>query len=239
MEIHKPKPFHNWREFLKEYGIIVLGVLTALGLEQALESWHAHEKLKEVTSAIDAEVREGLTSAQVMANMQRCQQQQLAVLSDAVGRGDQARVRSLLAQGDIFNVVPFNNTAWTAALASDISSRFDQRQRTAYSGVYYVTDEEKRWTSDLGHSVARLAAFAQSGLSQSPAASADAVSEVAEMTATLSNMQRAAQVYQRFAEQGLGMKASQADVDAFLRKRNMVAECNAAAAAALGPGPKI
>jgi len=33
MDIHKPKPWHGWREFLKEYGIIVLGVLTALGLE--------------------------------------------------------------------------------------------------------------------------------------------------------------------------------------------------------------
>jgi hypothetical protein len=30
MDIHKPKPIHNWREFLKEYAIIVLGVLTAL-----------------------------------------------------------------------------------------------------------------------------------------------------------------------------------------------------------------
>jgi predicted alpha/beta superfamily hydrolase len=30
MEIHKPKPIHNWREFLKEYAIIVIGMLTAL-----------------------------------------------------------------------------------------------------------------------------------------------------------------------------------------------------------------
>jgi hypothetical protein len=64
-----------------------LGALSELGLEQAVESWHAHEKLKEVTSAIDSEIREGRTSAQVMANIQQCQQQQLAVLSDPVGRG--------------------------------------------------------------------------------------------------------------------------------------------------------
>ncbi len=40
MDIHKPKPFHGLREFLKEYGIIVLGVLTALFLEQAVEWLH-------------------------------------------------------------------------------------------------------------------------------------------------------------------------------------------------------
>ena len=34
MEIHKPKPIHNWRDFLKEVGTIVLGVCVALGAEQ-------------------------------------------------------------------------------------------------------------------------------------------------------------------------------------------------------------
>jgi hypothetical protein len=32
MEIHKPKPIHNWREFLKEVGIIVPGVCFAKGM---------------------------------------------------------------------------------------------------------------------------------------------------------------------------------------------------------------
>ena len=37
MDIHKPKPWHGVREFLKEYVIIVVGVLTALGGEQGAE----------------------------------------------------------------------------------------------------------------------------------------------------------------------------------------------------------
>jgi hypothetical protein len=39
MDIHKPKPWRGWREFLKEYAIIVVGVLTALAAEQGAE-WH-------------------------------------------------------------------------------------------------------------------------------------------------------------------------------------------------------
>ncbi|THD51712.1 hypothetical protein [Phenylobacterium sp.] len=38
MDIHKPKPWHSFREFLKEYGIIVLGVLTAIAFEQTVET---------------------------------------------------------------------------------------------------------------------------------------------------------------------------------------------------------
>jgi hypothetical protein len=35
MDLHKPRPWHSLREFLKEYLIIVVGVLTALGAEPA------------------------------------------------------------------------------------------------------------------------------------------------------------------------------------------------------------
>jgi len=38
MDIHKPKPWHGVREFLKEYLIIVVGVLTALAAESAVEA---------------------------------------------------------------------------------------------------------------------------------------------------------------------------------------------------------
>jgi hypothetical protein len=40
LDIHKPKPWHGWREFAKELGTIVLGVLIALGAEQGVEWLH-------------------------------------------------------------------------------------------------------------------------------------------------------------------------------------------------------
>ena len=40
MHFHLPKPLHGWREFAGEVGIIVLGVLIALGAEQLVEAAH-------------------------------------------------------------------------------------------------------------------------------------------------------------------------------------------------------
>ncbi len=40
MHFHLPKPLHGWREFVGEVGIIVLGVLIALGAEQIVVSIH-------------------------------------------------------------------------------------------------------------------------------------------------------------------------------------------------------
>ena len=47
MDVHKPKPFHGLREFLKDYAIIVIGVLTALAAEQAAEWLHWRQLVDE------------------------------------------------------------------------------------------------------------------------------------------------------------------------------------------------
>lgn len=36
MHFHLPKPLHGWREFAGEVGIVVFGVLIALGAEQVV-----------------------------------------------------------------------------------------------------------------------------------------------------------------------------------------------------------
>ena len=56
MEIHKPKPVHGWGEFLKEYAIIVLGMLTAPTLETTVENWREHRQYLESRDAIRYEI---------------------------------------------------------------------------------------------------------------------------------------------------------------------------------------
>ena len=64
MDIHKPKPWHGVREFLKEFGTIVLGVLVALGAEQAAEAAHRHGEVREARDALREEIR---TNASILA----------------------------------------------------------------------------------------------------------------------------------------------------------------------------
>jgi hypothetical protein len=56
MEIHKPKPIHNWRDFLKEVGIIVLGVSIALAAEQTVEYFHWRSEVAQARQALRAEI---------------------------------------------------------------------------------------------------------------------------------------------------------------------------------------
>jgi hypothetical protein len=57
MHIHKPKPLHGIREFLSEIGVIVAGVLIALGLEQAVESLHWSHKVEQTEVRLRADLK--------------------------------------------------------------------------------------------------------------------------------------------------------------------------------------
>ena len=63
MHIHRPKPLHGLRDVLGEIGIIVVGILIALALEQGVEALRAHQEAQETDRALQREVRTDLGEA--------------------------------------------------------------------------------------------------------------------------------------------------------------------------------
>ena len=82
MEIHKPKPSHNWREFLTEIGTIVIGILIALSLEQTVEALHERHLAHEANDAINAEIRVDLGRIATHLAMQTCNERRLDEIAD-------------------------------------------------------------------------------------------------------------------------------------------------------------
>ncbi|MEO7635831.1 MAG: hypothetical protein ABIS38_09340, partial [Sphingomicrobium sp.] len=62
MDLRLPKPIHGWRQFLGEVGIIVLGVLLALGAEQVASNIHDRDVAAETTADVSDELNDGLAS---------------------------------------------------------------------------------------------------------------------------------------------------------------------------------
>jgi len=94
---HKPSAFANWREFLKEYAIIVIGVLTALLAEQAVQSFAWRQK---VNAAID-DMRQELSVANgpqgyARLAMHACFASRLESVRRAVEQGDRPASRKLI-----------------------------------------------------------------------------------------------------------------------------------------------
>jgi hypothetical protein len=63
MDVHKPKPWHGAREFAKQIGTILIGVLLALGAEQGVEWLHRQHELAETRKALRLELKHNAHAA--------------------------------------------------------------------------------------------------------------------------------------------------------------------------------
>jgi hypothetical protein len=77
MDIHKPRPWHGWREFLKEVGIIVLGVLIALGAEQVVAVAHDRQEVEGARGVIARELAHDGRQAVIAMRFADCKDQRL------------------------------------------------------------------------------------------------------------------------------------------------------------------
>ena len=108
MHFHLPKPLHGWREFAGEVGIIVIGVLIALGAEQAVEAVHWRHKVEAVKEAVrhaeqlmTAEIRDDdLPQAVARAAIGNCNDNQLDDIEKAVETGDRQQIVRLSSAYD-------------------------------------------------------------------------------------------------------------------------------------------
>ena len=84
MDIHKPKPWHGVREFLKEYAIIVVGVLTALGAEQGVQALDWQRRVADAEHDLNAELHANAVNAFERLASARCATEQIGGIRHAL-----------------------------------------------------------------------------------------------------------------------------------------------------------
>lgn len=163
MDIHKPKLVHNWREFLKEYAIIVVGVLTALLAEQAVQSIDWRNKVSTATADMNNELGsgDGPQSYARMA-MHDCLDSRLTRIREAVESGDRAQSRRLidnlwLPKGT------YDSMAREAANSSDVASHMPHERMLQYRITYEVVPDMDRLADKELADLARLRALPARG----------------------------------------------------------------------------
>ena len=136
MHIHLPKPLHGWREFLGEVGIIVIGVLIALGLEQAVEAWHWHTKVDHAVAGLSFEVAETMGQAQERLNVASCVERRLDELASILESASRRRQLPALGRVGVPPVRTYSTGVWQSTLAGQTAEHLTDDQRTAYSVIY-------------------------------------------------------------------------------------------------------
>ena len=139
MRVQLPKPLHGWRAFIGEVGIIVLGVLIALGFGQLADSVHENIIAEQARDAVRAEVRENLWWLDVRSRREPCIQRRLADLRDILAharRGDPVPVVQHLG---VLPHAKITTLRWDANAQAGRASLFSGDEQRSLGNMYYST----------------------------------------------------------------------------------------------------
>lgn len=135
MKVHLPKPMHGWREFLGEVGVIVIGVMIALFVDQVAEriSWRKH--IAEAKEDLRSELAVNLFNAQERVRMAPCIARRLDQLDQIIDHPP-ARPWTLLSGHWVVPIRVWSTSGWDSAVAADTITHMGAKERSQYAGVY-------------------------------------------------------------------------------------------------------
>jgi hypothetical protein len=160
MHFHLPKPLHGWRDFAGEVGIIVVGVLIALGAEQAVEDWRWQQKVAHTTEELDGELHRNAASAYGWLTVAPCIDAQLQAIDGALASARQS--------GRVEPTAPmtpplerFSEDAWLNARALQVTDHIPREKLTQYSQMFYLPRRIAESEVELHKEAAELRSLSQ------------------------------------------------------------------------------
>lgn len=140
MHVHLPKPLHGWREFAGEVGIVVIGVLLALGAEQAIEALHHRAQVRGMAEDLHAQSVENRRPLD--ADIFGLQQSQKIIDANVAKLGDcsdvdRAEPLAPVQRGTF--LVPLDN-AWIGARDSALLPLLPKRLADSYFKLDTIKD---------------------------------------------------------------------------------------------------
>ena len=171
MDLHKPKPWHGFREFLKEYVIIVVGVLTALAAEQGVEWLHWRQEVAETEDHLAAGIAPDLVNAVERVAIRPCLDARFEELATALQRSDPVWTGNVIhdpgyRRNGVFPLVIgspgrlWPHVAWDSALASGALTHMPRERVDLYADLYRMAEvgrDQQRAEAEANSPLAPLA----------------------------------------------------------------------------------
>jgi len=137
MRFRLPKPLRGWREFGGEVGVIVLGVLIALGAQQVVEGINEREAVAQLRSALRAELADDRARWEDMRASDPCTLQRLDTLDRWVGT---APAEARLVRPYHLLLWNMHSSAWDIAKTSPAAGNIPLDERLRFGDLYGAVD---------------------------------------------------------------------------------------------------
>jgi len=136
MHFRLPKPLHGWREFAGEVGIIVIGVLIALGAEQFVVKIHQRQEAEQAERTIRNEIGVNLGRLQSRLGIYHCVRariDEIQTLIDTAGPEHSFAAPSWVGRPQYWT---FLNSRWDAESQAGRAALIDPARLSDYGVMY-------------------------------------------------------------------------------------------------------
>ena len=145
MHFHLPKPLHGWRQFAGEVGIIVVGVLIALGAEQVVETLHWRHEVSLFRNSVDHEMASNLGTYTYRMKENACVDARLHELDLLLASWKAGHPRVLIGPIGAPSSLSLETSVWQSRDAN-IVTHMPMQERLAIGRMYdeFANNEEHR-----------------------------------------------------------------------------------------------
>ena len=166
MHFHLPKPLHGWRAFWGEVGIIVFGVLIALGAQQLVEDRGERERFRSSIKALRDDAARQDWSAAEFEVVRPCIMAQIDAIEARLTSADRAPVPSFHEaeyRDDYVIRIPdrvLSTSVWQSVSSSDLLRRLDPKLDARLASHYELVARNRTLTDsslDIVHQLRTLA----------------------------------------------------------------------------------
>jgi len=134
MRVHVPKPLHGWREFAGEVGIIVLGVMIALGFGQIAETLNQRSEAREARENVVNEIEQNLDVFRRRTEIQPCIDRRLDEIEQLIRSAPAPLPRPLwIGRPQIYE---FYTQRWNTASSGGRTSLLTTDQQSSFALFY-------------------------------------------------------------------------------------------------------
>ncbi len=199
VRIRLPEPLDGWRKFAGEVGIIVLGVLLALGAQQAVEEFQERADVAELRAALRAELGDARARWEDMQARDTCALKRLDEIERWIA---DAPPTSRLTNGYDLILRNLNSHAWDIAKMSPVAAEIPLEERLTYASLYGSMENWRTILADERSNVDELGGLLSA--SNQPGLRRDALMRIAKARAMVMRRQRNyPYFFQRFDELGI------------------------------------
>ena len=144
MHFHLPKPLHGWREFAGEVGIIVVGVLIALGAEQVVETIHWRNQVGEARHAMAAELGDSIGQSYERQRIFPCIEERLNEISRLLDAAEKSGRLPPLGETSAPPYRTWVHGTWDTTRQGQTASHFSRVELTNLAAIYEFVDNLDR-----------------------------------------------------------------------------------------------